>query len=358
MLEFAPLGLHGRVVLLLLLAAAAGDAQSTSTFDDLIPELVARIASAVPPETQVALAVTTNDDPAATVTLQMRLAAQLAARGVRVGNASAPATVAVGCGRNLRERVCVAQIRSGDRDQLATVTRPFELSSLESRGTLLALELRPVVSQGVQMLDIAATGDRLLVLDVNAVTLFEQKDGAWREIQSRALPLSRVWPRDPRGLVRVESGHFEIFVPGGSCAGRSDSLEMSCADGDQPWPIGAANRGLEPGRNYFRASDGGIFYNAAPLGAAVNDDAIELTTHCTAGTYVVGVSRNASDGRDVLQLSRVTDGRLVQTASPVVLNGVLTALWPQADKTSAVVITHDVTAGRYDAFHAVISCSH
>jgi len=53
----------------------------------------------------------------------------------------------------------------------------------------------------------------------------------------------------------------------------------------------------------------------------------------------------------------VADGRLVQAASPVSLPGVLTALWAQPDQTSAVVVTHDVRAGRYDAFHTTISCS-
>jgi len=357
MLKFAAVGLlHGRV-LFLLVAATAASAQPPSTFDDLIPELVGKIASAVPSGAQIALTVTTDNDSDQAPTLQMRLTAQMAARGLRLGDATASTTIAVGCGRNLRERVCVAQIHGGDREQVATVARPLDAASSASRGTPLALGLRPLLSQQVQMLDVAAVGDRLLVLDVTGVTSFEQKDGEWRVTQSRPLAGSRTWPRDPRGRIRVESGRLDIYLPGGSCTGRSDSLDITCTDRQQAWPIGVDNRGLEPGRNYFRGADGSVFYNAAPLGAAANDDAIELTTTCAPGTFVVAVSRNGSDGRDSLQLSRLADGRLVQATSPAVLPGVLTALWPQADKTSAVVITHDVAAGRYDAFHAGISCS-
>jgi len=33
--------------------------------------------------------------------------------------------VTISCGRNLRERVCVAEIRGDGREELATVTRPL-----------------------------------------------------------------------------------------------------------------------------------------------------------------------------------------------------------------------------------------
>jgi hypothetical protein len=220
------------------------------------------------------------------------------------------------------------------------------------------LELRPLISQQVQILDVAAIGDRLLVLDVAAVTLFERKDGEWRGVQSRSLPASLRWPRDARGRLRANGNRFDLFLPVMTCTGRTDPLEISCADGRQPWPIGVENKGLEPGRNYFKSSEGAVFYNAAPLGAAANDDAIALTASCPPGTYVVAVSPSGRlESGDLLQLSRVVDGRLVQAASTVSLPGVLTALWAEPSQTSAVVVTHDLRAGRYDAFQTTISCS-
>jgi hypothetical protein len=190
------------------------------------------------------------------------------------------------------------------------------------------------------------------------VTVFERKDGSWRVVQSRALPGSPPWPRDPRGRIRVEGNRFDLFLPAMTCTGRTDSLDITCTDGQKPWPIGTDNRGLESGRNYFKTPEGTVFYNAAPLGAAATDDAIALTAVCAPGTYVAVVSPGGRlDAGDQLQLSRVADGRLVQAASPVVLPGVLTALWAQPDQTSAVVVTHDVRGGRYDAFQTTISCS-
>jgi len=366
MLKFAAVGLHGRDlsawltrgVLFVLVVSSSAAAQGRSEFDDLIPDLVAKIASAVPPGTQLGITVTAGDDAEEAATLQARMTGQLTTRGFRIDDANVQATVTIGCGRNLRERVCVAEIRGDGRDQLAAVARPFDAAAQEPRGTGLALELRPLVSQRSQILDVAVVNDRLLVLNVTAVTAFERKDGAWQAVQTRPLGLSWTLPRDPRGRVRVDGGRLELFLPGGTCTGRADPLETVCSDRQQAWPIGTDNKGLEAGRNYFTNAAGMKFYNAAPLGAGINDDAIELHAACAAGSYVLAVSSSGrSDGRDLLQLSRVADGRLVAAASSIVLPGILTALWPQVDQFSAVVVTHDVAAGRYDAFQASISCS-
>ena len=203
---------------------------------------------------------------------------------------TAVAAVAIGCGRNLREHVCVAQIHSDGPDQIATVTRLLTSSPPVVPNMSLALELRPLVSQQTQILDVAVLDERLVVLDATAVTVFERKDAAWRRVRSRPLPVSPRWPRDARGRVRVDGDRLDLFLPSLTCRGRTDSLDVSCSEGQQAWPIGVDNRGLESGRNYFRSPGGAIFYNAAPLGAAANDDAIALTAPCASGMYVAAVS--------------------------------------------------------------------
>jgi len=369
MLKFAAVGARGRglfvrlsmcgVLLVLSATPTAAQAQSDFIFDDLIPELVAKIVSGIPSGVPVSLTVAAADNDGDASAIRTRLTALFAARGIRIADAT-PATTAVeiGCGRNLREYVCVAHVHSDGRDQIATVTRRLTSPTPASPTASLALELRPLLSQPTQILDVGVLGERLLVLDVAAITLFERKDGAWRSVRSRPLPVSRPWPRDPRGRVRVDGNRFDLFLPALTCSGRTDSLDVSCTEGQQPWPIGVDNRGLETGRNYFKTSEGTVFYNAAPLDAAANDDAIALTAACAPGTYVAAVSPSGRvESGDLLHLSRVGDGRLVRTASPVILPGVLTALWAQPDQTSAVVVTHDVRAGRYDAFQTTISCS-
>ena len=371
MLRSAVVGAHGRglpvrlltwglMLLLSTLSSSVGaQAPLPSAFDDLIPDLAAKVISALSAGAQVSLTVEPGIDGEAAQPIRSRITMLLAARGLRITDATAGiATVAIGCGRNLRERVCVAEIHADERTQIVTVTGRRTSSTTAARTTVPALELRPLLSQQIQILDAAVIGDRLLVLDVAAITLFERKDGEWRMGQSRPLPVSRPWPRDPRGRLRASGNRVDLFLPAMTCTGRPDPLEISCTDGQQPWPIGMDNKGLEPGRNYFKTPEGTAFYNAAPLGAAGNDDAIGLTAPCAPGMYVAAVSPSGRlDSGDLLQLSRVADGRLVQAASPVSLPGVLTALWAQPDQTSAVVVTHDVRAGRYDAFQTTISCS-
>jgi len=371
MLKSAAVGAHGRGLpvrlltwaLMLLLAtlplSVGAQAPLPSAFDDLIPELAAKVTSALPAGAQVSLTVEASADAEDARAIRTRISTLLAARGFRIAEAtSGIAAVAIGCGQNLRERVCVADVSSDGRSQIATVISPRTSSTAAPRAATAALELRPLISQRVQILDVAVIGDRLLVLDVAAVMLFERKDGEWRGVQSRPLPASLRWPRDPRGRLRASGNRFDLFLPGMTCTGRPDPLDISCVDGQQPWPIGMDNKGLEPGRNYFTSSEGAVFYNAAPLGAAANDDAIVMTASCAPGTYVAAVSPGGGvESGDLLQLSRIADGRLVQTASPVSLPGVLTALWAQPDQTSAVVVTHDSRAGRYDAFQTTISCS-
>lgn len=368
MLKFAAVGARGRelpfgqamcglMFVLQVARLAAAQPLSPSAFDDLLPELVAKVASALPAGGDVIITVAlSNASVADASAIRARTAALFTARGLHVGDTGAQAiTIIIGCGSNVRERACVAEFRRDGRAQIATVTSGVAPAAVPPHSVTLAL--RPLLSQRTQILDVAFVGERMLLLDTAAVTLFERKDSDWQPVQSRSLPMSLHWPRDPRGLVRVNGNRFDLFLPAMTCTGRADSLEFACTDGQQPWPIGGDNSGLDSGRNYFKTPDGAVFYNAAPLGAGANDDAIALLATCTPGTYVASVSSAEDTGRDLLRLTYVVEGRLVEAASPVVLPGVLTALWPQPDRMSAVAVTHDATSRRYDAFQATVSCS-
>jgi hypothetical protein len=354
--------------------------------DDLVADLVAKLAAALPTGTSLILKIEEGDDAGDTASLRARVAAQLAARGFRVVTSGTPIDVTIGCGRNLRERACVAEIRSEGRVQLVTATQPLTAATRDSRPMQLSLELRPLFSQRTQILDATAVGERLLVLDVGAATLLEQSNGRWRQVQTRSLPISRPWPRDPRGRIRMDGPRIELFVPGAVCSGRLDPLEFTCSNRQQSWPIGIDNAGLETGRNYFKTPEGAGFYNAAPLSAEAGgrwliastegalqllndgrraiasvgegDDLVRLRAGCEPGSYVASVGRTTGPAPiESLRLSRVSEGRLLPVASPIVLPGIATALWPAVDETSAVVITHDIRAERYDAFQTTISCS-
>src|SRR6186997_2992731 len=122
MLKFAVVGAHGRglpvrllmcAVLLILSIAPSIAAQpvSSSVFDDLIRDLVAKIVSAIPDGVPVSVTVSAGENLEDAQAIRTRVTALFAARGIRIADAAAVTTaVAIGCGRNLRERVCVAQI--------------------------------------------------------------------------------------------------------------------------------------------------------------------------------------------------------------------------------------------------------
>jgi hypothetical protein len=230
MLKFAAVGARGRELpfgqamcglMLVLQVARLTVAQplSPSAFDDLLPELVAKVASALPAGGDVVITVALSDANVRDApALRMRAAALFAARGLHVGEARAEAiTVVIGCGRNARERACVAEVRRDGRTQIATVTGRVAPTAVPPRS--VALALRPLLSQRTQILDVAFVGERMLLLDTAAVTLLERKEGDWHPVQSRSLPMSLHWPRDPRGLVRVNGNRFDLFLPGLTCNG-------------------------------------------------------------------------------------------------------------------------------------------
>jgi len=371
--------------LLLTSAATPIGAQRTSQFDDLIPDLASKIASVLPAGTQVNVTVVSPQGANDGGLAPARVAALLTARGLRIVDAGAMTFISFSCSENLRERACLAEIRADDRRQIVTVTRPHDARLQAARAMPIAIELRPLFSQRTQILDVATIDGRLLVLDPNAVTLYEQTNGSWRSLQSRPISGSQVWPRDFRGRFSVSGERFDVFLPGVSCTGRVNPLDLTCNTRRQPWPFGIENTGLEPTRNYFSTPEGLAFYGAAPfadadarwvvadrggaleildgarrvlatVGAA--DDVVALRGRCGPETYLVTASRTLNaEGSDALRLSQAIGRRLIESASPLILPGTLTALWAMPDPTTVTVVTHNVNAGRYDAYQASISCA-
>lgn len=388
------MGSHGRelavrlvmcAVVLSASAAAPIGAQGPSQFGDLIPELASKIAAVLPADSQVSVTVASPQGADDSGLAPASLAALLTARGLRIVDTGAMASISFSCSENLRERACLAEIRADDARQIVTVTRPHDARFQDDRAMPVALELRPLFSQRAQILDVAAIDRRLLVLDATAVTLYEQTDGNWRSVQSRPISGSQVWPRDLRGRLGVTGERVDVFLPGVACAGRLNQLDLTCNNSRQPWPLGIENTGLEPARNYFSTPEGLAFYGAASFadagapwvvadrGGALEilddarrvlatvgtaDDVVALRARCGADTYLVTASRTSNaEGSDALRLSRPIGRRLIESPSPFIVPGTLTALWATPDPTVVTVVTHNVNAGRYDAFQASLSCA-
>jgi hypothetical protein len=176
-----------------------------------------------------------------------------------------------------------------------------------------------------------------------------------------------------------------VFLPGGGCIGSAGGGAMVCSDGIAPWPLDIADVTLDPARNYFRTSEGLMFYNIARLSgdagarwlaATVDktltfvddgrqsspttvsgDDIVALRAPCSGRSYVVTASTARGRDADLLTLFEVVRRRLVVAASPARLAGTITALWSTANADAATVITYDRDADRYDAHELAVSCS-
>jgi hypothetical protein len=381
--------------------------QSSNSFQEFADELASRIAAEVGSAARVALNVMPPaEDERASVPLEAEIRRMLTMKGIRiVERADGVATAEIGCARNLRERVCVCQMRRGDSRNVIVVTRPLE--PRDERPFALSLALIPVFSQRAPILDVTLTADRLFVLDPERLTLYVRAEperqassdrgrgehdagfdrNRWMPLQSRPIGGARPWPRDVRGTLRVERDTVTAWLPGLICRGSADLARIACADErGTAWPIGIENTGIDAVRNHFATPEGLPFYSAAaldretdgrwliaadsgelmwldaarrPLSAGASGDAVAgIDTSCGTGLYVLVASAGNNDGTaELLRLSRIVNRRLVPAAAAVSLPGRLTALWSVPGATLATAVIQDATAGRYEAFHVRVVCS-
>jgi hypothetical protein len=273
---------------LLLAFLAPLSAQPSSSFQDLAPELASKISAEVAPADEVMLTVVAaaEGDQAAMLAVEAEMRRTLASRGIRIVDRGDMATaLQVGCASNLRERVCACEVRRGATRHVVIVTRP--LATQDNHAVTLSLQLTPVFSQRAPILDLIFTGDRLLVLDPERVTLYQRVEperGAsadravadreasadrnhWKELQSKPIAGSRPWPRDARGMLGMDGAMVTAWLPGVVCRGTADLVRFVCADEHATaWPIGIDNTGVDAARNNFYTPEGLPFYSAAPLG--------------------------------------------------------------------------------------------
>ena len=395
-LSSAAVGCHGHqspsrrpglVALFFLTGATTVFAQPSLSFQDLAPALAAKIAAGVAGGERIAIASVVVDtaDEALVRQVEREVVRLLSARGLRIDTVTTGAAViTVGCTTNLRERACVAEIRRGSTRDLVSAVAPRGSPADPAPGVTLALETVPLFSQRTAILDVAAVGDRLVVLDPSAVTLYRHADEGWQRVASRPIVSSQTWPRDVRGRLRTDGTAVEAFLPGVVCRATVDLMNLVCANEREPWPLAVDNSGIDAARNSFQTPEGLAFVGAASLGqdaearwvladvagrlvlldrdrnllgaVGAGDDVAGISARCRPGSYIVTSSRTAGADTDTLQLLEVAGRRLLAAATPIVLPGRLTALWAAPGASAATAVTHDTVAGRYEAFQVNISC--
>jgi hypothetical protein len=172
---------------------------------------------------------------------------------------------------------------------------------------------------------------------------------------------------------------------------------VTCRLSDDPWPIGSEQSRLSgfftPARNYFTgALSPGIgkqravpaFYSAAWIprdsytvwlfaeldgNTHVLDGVSEQSTSLGWGSDIASLRSACGSGWQILATSpdrgqndsvrafEMNDRAPVPATQAISIDGRVSALWPAADGSSAMAMSHDPEAGTYDAYRLTLTCS-
>ncbi len=327
------------------------------------------------------------------------LEAELRAQGVQlVPAAQAVEEVRVTLSASARENVWVAEIGRGEQREVAMVSFPRPSPALAPDGSgRLALRRTPLVADSAPILDVALTGDSLLALTSQSLSVYHNESGRWRRQNSVVVTATRPLPRDLRGRLLVHNDRVDISLPGVACTGSwQPDLALACRDSDDPWPLVLSSTApvrafFNPVRNFFTgvlspplANDVGPLFSAARLGDDANAtwviagaDGVARLTSSTGvvlsiltgwgsdvaavvapcgGNYVLG-TRPVDDAGDALRVFQVSGRRATEAAAPLELSGAVTAFWPAPDGNSAIVVLRIAQTGDYEASSLSLSCS-
>jgi hypothetical protein len=329
-------------------------------------------------------------------------------------------TVNVVLSESLREFVWTAEIAIGnDPPRTILVSLPRSAAGVPFAAPLpIALKTIPLFSQEERVLDVALVDNattpgspptasaRLLALEDSRVAIYRQQSGRWELDASLPITVSRALPRDLRGRLLLRRDHlFDVFLPGTLCrSSGAMPLTLTCAASDDPWPLtseeagGSDVRAFYAGtRNFFtgvlspgigRIANAPTFYSAAGLtrqgyilwavaavdgsahvidgvtdqtirGARWGSDLAAVRSGCGTGTQLLvsGDSDALRDHeRDTVRAFEIPDRELVAVSAPVEFDGTITALWPNADGTSAVVVVKRDDTGQYEASRIIVAC--
>jgi hypothetical protein len=394
-------GSHLRFPLLTILLLT-GAAASGQRFDGPVHGLAQKIAAALKPHAPLTLSFRNVSSMSAgdTAATQAALERELRSLGLPAGDRGPDGNeVQVTLSENPRGFVWVAEIRTGDARAIAIEEAPKPPPA--SGTTSMAIEKKLVLEQDRQILDLATIGRALLVLDSEAVSLYESTGGEWQSKLSVRIPVTRPWPRDLRGRLLAQGDAYQAYLPGLTCNGNAGGgMSITCRDAS-PWPVGSGPRMLgfvqfAPGRNYFDGRviapngstvsvpaffsaaefqvgaasawalagvDGQTHLYNAPLKnsgawAAVGSGIVGLESDCGGRSQVLASAAGDGTVTDSVSAYDVMDGAPRPTGDAVAFPGPVTALWPAAERGVAFAVSRDLRSGRYAAFRLAITCAH
>lgn len=335
----------------------------------------------------------------------------LRAQGVRPGGRDSATLIRVTLSENLQGGLWVAEVQEGTETRVAMLPVPLapaapsgSSGTITVRRTLLIAEDAPVldakiiVTAGVQRL-VVLEPERILTYERNAAALGSV---AWMPDQTFPVTHTRPFPRDLRGeLVAAPGGVFDAWLPGVRCSGAESSagvgasLSVSCSDSDDPWLIDPRQSAffnamrdnftgvLAPGFGmdlpaFYEAGDvphetgASLLLNTVdgrvllidgsgmrPVNGA-NDwgsDFAVLRSGCGSGAQILVSGSGAAASGDSLRAWEIAGREAIPVSAPVAVDGVVTALWPSTDGSSATVIVRRDAPLRYEVWNGSALCN-
>ena len=390
------------LLLLLMCAAASRAAAPETTWAAPSARLAKEIANISGPGTATLTIRNQSSIPNDEVAVIRRdIEAQLRVNGIQVRSAeTAASAIAISLSENLQGWLWVAEVGQGSevKTALVPVARSSGAATAQG-GPAMTLKKALIYSQPEAILDFATihagSDTHLVVLDAGNVSLYRFTGNKYELEQAFAILHSRTFPRDLRGRLMIARDHlFDAYLPGVICSSSvSTPINVSCRESDDPWPLGSQKALFNSAHNYFTGAllpgfgkqvspfftaadvprsnytlwifagiDGAIHESdgvnerrmAASMSADWGSDLAAVHDACGLGTQILVSS--AGDGPETLRAYEVPDREPVLMSAALGLDGPIVSLWSSIDGTTANVVVHNTTGGRYEAYGISVAC--
>jgi hypothetical protein len=229
-----------------LLLWAAPLASAAENFDGAVRELAAKAALLAGAGTPISIACrnASSLDSADVARLRATFENLLRQAGGHAGQGAAAVEVSLTLSENATDYLLVEEARKGD-ERMVWIAAWKRAAAGQPAVAGVGLEKKLAWEQEEQILDLAISGDTMLVLAPSRITLLARHEDRWEQRQTVRLTPPGPWPRDLRGRLRLSAPRFEALLPGLACQGAIEpELSLDCRPGDQPWMLASGSRAL------------------------------------------------------------------------------------------------------------------
>jgi len=288
-------------------------------------------------------------------------------RALRRTRRGTPVDVSLTISRDARGLLLVAEIVRGDDRQVEMVEYAPPLSPVRSAHAVL--EKRLLWEQDAAMLDVAVTGDSMLVLEPTQVVSYARRSAGWERVDAKPLDGAAA-VRDPRGQLQVNDGEFTAYLPGVVCHGPhcesgAKDVRFTAARNTlqiEDWPSVFSFAQIEErGRPLYLTAEldrRTHLYDGAKRSMGVvdswGDDFVAVANGCGEGPAILASSTNERDAADSVAAFELMDRAPVRIGDPAEFAGPVMALWASAG--GALAIARDLATGRYAAYTLTLYC--